>query len=82
MIVISSDKTVSPTSSYSEYIKNNIKTNIKSYNTGTEEAPNYITWIQPFIEFELISKEKNEIGIDKKEDLINFAEVVGLFQTN
>ena len=35
--------------SYEEYVKDNVKTNIKSLNIGTAEEPKYITVIQPII---------------------------------
>jgi len=36
---------------YSEYLKNNLMTDVKSFNIGTEERPNYITSAQPTITF-------------------------------
>jgi hypothetical protein len=35
--------------SYEEYVKDNVKTNIKSLNIGTAEEPKYVTVIQPII---------------------------------
>lgn len=35
--------------SYEEYVKDNVKTNIKALNIGTAEEPKYVTVIQPII---------------------------------
>ena len=49
--IISFDDTIS-TIKYTQFIKDNFKTNVLSANIGTEEKPNYIYTIQPTITFD------------------------------
>lgn len=50
-ISIDSNNTVIPGKNYKEFLKDNLKTSVKSYNIGTKESPNYITIVQPVINF-------------------------------
>ena len=42
---------------YQEYLKNNLKTDVKSFNVGTEQNPVYATSIQPVINFSYATEE-------------------------
>lgn len=45
-------QTISP--SYQSFVKGTLKTNIKSHNIGTEEAPMWVTNMQPIITYDLV----------------------------
>ena len=44
---------------YRDFTKDNLETSIKAFNIGTEEKPNYITFIQPVIHFEEVDQLDN-----------------------
>lgn len=46
--------TTSP--SYKDFLMNNLMTNVRSLNIGTQDKPNYVTNVQPIITYELTSK--------------------------
>lgn len=51
---INVDGSVESTDNYNDYLKNNLRTNIKSFNVGTEENPMYATIVQPTLQFERV----------------------------
>lgn len=65
-------KTEAPT--YRDYLLSKFKTNIRSYNIGTKEKPNYVTNIQPIIEYDtnshLASLQKQESVEEVKEEVV------------
>jgi len=53
---------------YKDYLLDRIKTNVRSFNIGTEAAPNRVTNIQPIITYELKSKlDKLKIAATNEE---------------
>lgn len=50
-ITIDESGTVLPAKDYRTFLKDNLKTSVKSYNVGTKEKPTYATIIQPVINF-------------------------------
>lgn len=55
--------------SYNDYVKSNLKTNVLSFNLGTEENPNYVTRIQPSIYYDapLQSRKEGTTSVPKEE---------------
>ena len=68
---------------YSEYLKDTLKTDVKSFNVGTEENPVYATSVQPIINFTYSGEEATlptpqlEIAEVKKASLEAMAEILG-----
>lgn len=68
---------------YGEYLKDNLKTDVKSFNVGTEENPVYATSVQPIINFTYSGQETNtstpqlEIEQVKQASLEAMAEILG-----
>lgn len=57
--IITIDRTLNATTSsptYNDFLLDRFRSNIKSYNIGTKEKPNYVTNIQPVITYDLESK--------------------------
>ena len=59
---ISIDETgqVTPSNDYRTFLKNNLKTNVRSFNVGTKEKPKYATIIQPTINFKEVENDSKE----------------------
>jgi hypothetical protein len=55
---------------YSEYLKNNLMTDIKSFNIGTEEKPNYVTSVQPTITFTYDTNQVEESVPQERAEII------------
>ncbi|HPC09900.1 MAG TPA: hypothetical protein PLN85_02355, partial [archaeon] len=51
MFTIDNHGNLTPNGFYGDYVKTQLKTNIATYNIGTEDQPNYITFTQPRIGF-------------------------------
>lgn len=68
---------------YSEYLKGTLKTDVKSFNVGTEENPVYATSVQPIINFTYSGQESNtstpqlQIEQVKQASLDAMAEILG-----
>jgi len=45
---------------YEDYLKDNLKTNIRGYNIGTAEEPEWVTFVQPVIHYTHKAGEKKE----------------------
>ena len=60
---------------YKSYVKNNLMTNVKSYNIGTKENPNWVTNVQPIITYETESRlqefSNKNIQEDNKDITLN-----------
>ena len=52
---------------YHDYLKNNMKTNVKSFNVGTKEKPVWATAYQPVINFTYEGQEQSQVqeGLNK-----------------
>lgn len=62
VVLVGTDGSVNTVAtSYSDYLMTKFKTNIKSYNIGTQENPNYVTNVQPIITYDLASSITEEI---------------------
>jgi hypothetical protein len=60
--VINNDGTVATAAtSYNDYLLGKLQTNIRSYNIGTKENPNYVTNVQPVITYDLTETLSQEM---------------------
>ena len=68
---------------YGDYLKDNLKTDVKSFNVGTDENPVYATSVQPIINFTYSGEQTNtstpqlEIEAVKQASLEAMAEILG-----
>lgn len=64
--------------SYNDFLLERLRTNVRSYNIGTEENPNYVTNIQPVITYELNSKLEQGLpnNTEVREEILSKGEEV------
>ena len=61
MVVISPEGEVTPSGKkYKDYLKDSLRTNVKSFNVGTQEKPVYATAIQPSINYTFDTQETEQ----------------------
>lgn len=67
MANISSQREVTPIGNYENYLRDAYKTNVKSFNVGTQENPKYATVIQPVIEFKATGQQGSSENLQTRE---------------
>lgn len=60
LINISEDGSIIPVKEYREFLKDSLKTNVKSYNIGSQDSPIYATIVQPVINFKKVGETETQ----------------------
>lgn len=84
-VIIDEENNLIPSINYHQYLKNTLKTSIKSFNVGTKDKPTYATIIQPVVNFKIADNQEKVIEtvknkIETNKPLSNTEKVV--FQEN
>jgi hypothetical protein len=64
--LINSDGVVSPKENYENFLKNSLRTNVRSFNVGTKSKPVYATIVQPVITYKAVENAEEKAKAEGK----------------